>query len=1042
MISRLIDAALRNRLLVPGLLAFILAGGLWAIRTLPVEAFPDLTANSVAIITEAPGLSAPDVEQLVTFPIERGLLGLPNTIEVRSTTKFGLSITEVIFEDRVDPYFARQLVSERLAVVSGSLPDGVHAELGPVSTAMGEVYQYILVTEEADWDLTALKTLHDYTIAPQLRTIPGVAEVNSWGGFTEQYHVTVDPRRLAQAGLTLSDVDEALARNNRNFGGSYTEDRNERFIVRGAGRISSLEDIEIIPVATRDGVPLLIRDIATVSSGHRQREGAVTHNGVSEVVSGMVIMRKGENARRVIASVRERVEEMRSTLPAGVEIVAFYEQSDLVNKTTGTIQKNLILGAVLVIILLWLFLRSVAASLIVAAVIPLSMLWAFIGMRWFGYSANLMSLGALDFGLLVDASVVMVENIMRRTDEAPEEAAPKRIRDAAIEVGRPIFFGIAIIVAVYLPIFALQGAERRMFVPMAFTVIVAIIGSLLLAMTFVPAAARRFLADAKEVHTPGFDRMKKSYRGLISRLLPRPLPALSAALVLVIAAGVGATRLGTEFMPRLDEGSVLVQAFRLPSTGLEQGVNYSLQIERALIGLPEVNTVVSKMGRPDLATEAMGTYESDTYVMLADKGEWRRGGKDALLEAMDSALATVPGVGYAFTQPIQMRLDEAETGITTDVGVKIFGDDIEVLADLASSIERTISAVPGAADVKATAAFSINELALQVDRESMARLGLGSDDIGRQVDLALGASPSTEVFSGTRRIEVAVRVEGASGLGPDVIGELPVATSSGALVPLGAVATLESTQTPEAFAHEGGQRLVVVGANIRGRDVGTFVAEASERISAEVTLPDGYWVEWGGQFQHQQTALKRLSLLVPLSIVAIFLLLYTAFGIARHAALIMLNVPFALIGGVASLWIAGLNLSTSAIIGFIAVFGIAVLNGVVMVSYINKLRDKGVALRGAVLEGASTRLRPVLMTAAAATLGFIPMAISTSPGAELQKPLATVVIGGLVTATALTLLVLPLLYYHLERRVRGGWVKARPLAPHPEKTPVAMVQEG
>lgn len=1017
MIARLIDTALQSKLLVPGLLAFLLGGGLWALRTLPVEAFPDLTANSVAIITEAPGLSAPDVEQLVTFPIERGLLGLPRTLEVRSTTKFGLSITEVIFEDRVDAYFARQLVSERLAVVAGSLPDGVHAELGPVSTAMGEVYQYILVADEARWEPASLKTLHDYTIAPQLRTIPGVAEVNSWGGYTEQYQVIVDPQRLAQAGLTLGDVDDALARNNRNFGGSYTEDRNERFIVRGVGRLESLDDIGNVQVATRDGVPLLIRDIGTVASGHRQRDGAVTHNGQGEVVSGMVIMRKGENAQRVINAIRERVEEVQGTLPAGVEIVAFYEQSDLVNRTTGTIQKNLLLGATLVILLLWFFLRSVAASLIVAAVIPLSMLWAFIGMRLFGYSANLMSLGALDFGLLVDASVVMVENIMRRTDEARDEAPRKRIRAAAVEVGRPVFFGIAIIIAVYLPIFALEGTERRMFVPMGFTVTFAILGSLLLAMTFVPVAARWFLGNAREVHTPAFDRMKAGYRTLISRLLPRPGRALSAALVLVIAAGVSATRLGTEFMPRLDEGSVLVQTFRLPSTGLQQGVDYSLQIERALLGLPEVSTVVSKLGRPDLATEAMGTYESDTYVMLADKREWRRGGKNALLEAMDSALATVPGVGYAFTQPIQMRLDEAETGITTDVGVKIFGDDPEVLARLADAVERTIDDVPGAADVKATAAFSINELTLRLDRESLARLGLNAEDIARQVDLALGATTSTEVLDGARRIAVAVRVEGSAGFGPDVLGELPVATASGALVPLGAVATLESVETPEAFTHEGGQRLVVVGANIRGRDVGSFVAEASDRIAAEVTLPDGYRVEWGGQYQHQQTALERLSLLVPLSIAAIFLLLYAAFGNARHSALIMLNVPFALVGGVAALWIGGLNLSTSAIIGFIAVFGIAVLNGVVMVSYINKLRADGAALRAAVIDGAATRLRPVLMTAAAATLGFVPMALSTSPGAELQKPLATVVIGGLITATALTLLVLPLLYYRLERHV-------------------------
>jgi heavy metal efflux system protein len=1017
MIDRLITLALERRLVVGLFVAFLLGGGVWAVSSLPVEAFPDLTANAVTIIAEAPGMAAQDVEQQVTFPIERSLLGLPRTQEVRSTTKFGLSITQVIFDDGVDAYFARQLVAERLGAVAAVLPPGVDAELGPISTAMGEVYQYVLVSDSERWDPTALKTLHDYTIAPQLRTVAGVAEVNSWGGFTEQYHVTVDPDRLARAGLTLAEVEDALARNNRNFGGAYTEDRGERFVVRGVGRLQGLEDIRNVQVATRGGVPLLIADLATVSSGALPRQGAVTYNGEGEVVSGMVIMRKGENARRVIAATEARVEEVRRGLPAGVRLVPFYEQTDLVDRTTATVRKNLLLGATLVVILLWLFLRNIAASLIVAVVIPLSMLWAFIAMRWFGYSANLMSLGALDFGLLVDASVVMVENIMRRSEEEEGVGVTARIRDAALEVGRPVVFGIAIIVAVYLPIFALEGTERRMFVPMAFTVTVAILGSLLLALTFVPAAARIFLRDAREVHMPGFERFKGGYRRLLTRILPRPLPVLTGAGVLVLVAVLSAGRLGTEFMPRLDEGSVLVQTMRLPSTALDQGVEFSLALERALLGLPEVETVVSKLGRPDLATEAMGTYESDTYVMLREKREWRRGGKDALLAAMDSALRTVPGVGFAFTQPIQMRLDEAETGITTDVGVKIFGSDPERLASLADRVERVVARVPGAADVKVTAASLVNEVSLVLEREALARYGLDSESVGRQIELALGSAVATQVIDGARRIDVVVRVPEASAIDPDLLGALPVATAAGGLVPLGAVTRIERVRTPEAFVHEGGQRMVVVGANIRGRDVGSFVADASRSIQEQVRLPEGYHVEWGGQYQHQQTALRRLSFLVPLAIGIIFLLLFAAFGNVRHSALILVNVPFALVGGIAALWIGGLNLSTSAIIGFIAVFGIAVLNGVVMVSYVNRLREEGQALRNAVLEGAATRLRPVLMTAAAAILGFIPMALSTSPGAELQRPLATVVIGGLVTATALTLLVLPLLYYLMERSI-------------------------
>ena len=1013
MIRQLVTFAIRKRVFVFGAAATLLGLGLWALSTIPFEAFPDITANSVSVITEAPGLAGQEVEQLVTFPIERALLGLPDAQAVRSTTKFGLVITQVVFRDRVDPYFARQLVSQRLGDVGRQLPPGVTPVLGPISTAMGEVYQYVLTSTSPEWDLMSLKTLQDYTLAPALRTVDGVVEVNSWGGRIEQFQVELDPRRLSQASLTLGDVERALASDNSNFGGTYTESRDERFIVHGVGRLTGLDDIGRVTVATRDGVPIRLGDLGTVVRGSMPRQGAVTYNAGGEVVSGMVIMRKGANAQDVIARIKARVAVLVPTLPPGVQLVPFYDQTELVGRTTHTIQKNLLLGGALVVVLLWVFLRNIAASLIVAIVIPFSMLWAFVMMRWFGYSANLMSLGALDFGLLVDGSVVIIENIMRRSGEpgGPGE----RIRKATVEVGRPVVFGIAIIIAVYLPIFALEGTERKMFVPMAFTVVAAILGSLLIALTLVPALARVFLQNAKEPHSPRFEQFRGFYRVFLARTLRHPGLIIGALAVLFVMAIVGATRLGREFMPRLDEGSVLVQSRRLPSTALGQGTDYSVAIERALLALPEVQSAVSKLGRPDLATEAMGTYESDTYVGLRDRSEWRPGGKDALLRAMDSALSEIPGLTFAFTQPIQMRLDEAETGITTDVGVKVIGSNPDTLALLAARVERVLVTVRGAAEVRATAASRVKQVRVILDREMMARYGVGSGTVGAEVERALGASIATAVVDGPRRIGVAVRMPDATRIDPALFRQLPVPVAGGAVVPLGTLASVELAESPEAYAHEGGQRLVVVGANIRGRDVVGFVEDAMSRLGSEVPLPSGYRYEWGGQYTHQRTALQRLAVLVPLAILAIYLLLFAAFQRVRQAALVLANVPFALVGGVTALWITGLNLSLSASIGFIALFGIAVLNGVVMVSSINDLRAHGAELADATLDGAASRIRPVLMTALVAGFGFVPMAISRSPGAEIQRPLATVVIGGLLTSTLLTLLVLPVLYVTVER---------------------------
>ncbi|MBK6494827.1 MAG: efflux RND transporter permease subunit [Gemmatimonadetes bacterium] len=1022
MIERLIDVAVHKRGIVLGAVAVLLSIGVWAFATIPFEAFPDLTANSVSIITEAPGLAPQEVEQLVTFPIERALLGLPDAEVVRSTTKFGLSITQVVFDDGVDSWFARQVVSQRLGDVAALLPPDVTPQLGPPSTAMGEVFQYVLTASTPEWDPTSLKTLQDYTIAPQLRTVPGVAEVNSWGGLTERIEIVADPARLATAGLTLGDIERAVARENLNFGGASIESRQERFVVRGLGRFTRPEQIADIPVTVAGQTPVRLGDVAEVVRGALPREGAVSADGRGEVVSGMVIMRKGENAQRVMAGIAERIRAVEATLPAGVALVPFYDQTELVKRTTHTVEKNLLMGGALVVAVLWLFLRNTAAALIVAVVIPLSMLWAFIAMRIFGFSANLMSLGALDFGLLVDGSIVLVENVMRRAHgHADKEGAPARIHAAAVEVGRPIVFGIAIIIAVYLPLFALEGTERKMFVPMAFTVMAALMGSLLLALTLVPAAARTFLATAVEPDWPAFERLRERYQRLIAGTLGRAPIIISTGVVATVLAVFAMSRLGSEFMPRLDEGSVLVQARRLPATALSEGVRFSGLIERALVALPEVRTVVSKLGRPDLATEAMGSYESDTYVILTEKESWRKGGKAAIVQAMDSVLRDIPGLSVAFTQPIQMRLDEAESGITTDVGVQLFGSDADTLAMLGGKIERLLAGVPGAADVKTIAASRMKQVTVTLDRARMAPLGLSADDVAIEVERALGAKQAGALIDGARRIPIAVRLAEASRIDPERLAELPIARGRGAVVPLGAVAEIKVVEAPEAFAHEGGQRLVVVGANIRGRDVGSFVADAEAKLASTIQLPSGYRTEWGGQYRHQQSALARLRVLVPVAILAIFGLLYMAFGTWRHAALIMSNVPFALVGGVASLWLMGLNLSLSASVGFIALFGIAVLNGVVMVTSINDLLREGKTLADALVIGAGSRLRPVLMTAFVAGLGFVPMAVSTSAGAELQRPLATVVIGGLLTSTLLTLVVLPTLYGAVER-----WVMKHP----------------
>jgi len=1013
----LITFALRQRVFIIGGVLTLVVAGLFALARVPFDAFPDLTGTRVEVITTAPGLAPEEVERLVTYPLESALMGLPGAEGVRSVSKSGLSLITVPFPDKMDIYFARTLVQQRLNDAKGLLPDGVDPSLGPVSTPMGELYQYTVTSDSMS--LADLKTLHDYVIRPRLRTVPGVSEVNSWGGHTEQIQVEVDPTLLAARGLTLDDVHRALADNNLTFGGGYVERGGERYTIRGLGRIASAEELGAVVLRASSGTPVRIADVATVRSGALPRQGAVTQDGRGEVVAGMVLKLKGADSRRVIDAVRVRMAEIEKTLPSHVRVTPFYDQTELVARTTHTIVKNLLEGGLLVIAVLFLFLRNVRASLIVASVIPLSMLAAFVGMRALGYSANLMSLGALDFGLIVDASVVMVENFIRRLEHEPPQAHEERLalfRSAAIEVGRPVLFGIAIIVAVYIPIFTLDGMEGRMFKPMAFTVVCAVLGSLLLALTYVPAIAAWVMRHAHERPSRLQEALRDRYLRALDWTLSRGRVVVGAFAVLVVAAVASLGVIGSEFMPKLDEGAVLINTRRLPSVALGDATRLSLQAERIIHRFPEVTTVVTKEGRPDLATEAMGLFEGDMYVILKPRREWTTArDREGLVAAFDSALRVVPGLWVSFTQPLAMRLDEAESGIRTDLGIKVVGPDLDRNRATAAAIRRVVAGVRGAADVAVEVSEGTGQIQIDVHRERLAQHGVSVADVRRSVDLALGAATATELIDGARRIGVAVRLPERLRSDVTELARLTVRTSSGGLVPLGELADVVSTSAPELIGHEDAQRRTLVLANVRGRDLGSFVQDVRARVASDVRLPAGTFLEWGGQYENQARAMSRLRLVVPASLVLIYLLLFASFRSVPQAMLVLMNVPFALVGGIAVLWARGLNLSLSASVGFIALFGIAVLNGVVLVAHLNSLRARGSTLDDAVRVGSADRLRPVLMTALVASLGFVPMALSTAPGSEVQRPLASVVIGGLVTSTVLTLFVLPVLYRALAR---------------------------
>jgi heavy metal efflux system protein len=1018
MIERLIALALRFRAVVVVATLALIVSGAWALININVDAFPDLTPNQVQVLTVAPGLSPNEVENLVSYPMETAMMGLPRTQGVRSISKAGISVVTVSYEDDVDLYFARAQVQQRMQDAVGSLPAGLRPSLGPPATPMGEVFQYLV--ESDSLSLMELKNIQEYTIKPLLRTLPGVAGVNSWGGMVQQFHVNADPARLAAYGLTLQDLEEALGENNSNFGAGYIESRGERFTVRGLGRLANEGDIGNVVVSTRGGgTPIHVHDLAQVEVGPMPREGAVSRDGRGETLSGMIVMLKGANGKEVVTAVQRRLDDIRRILPRGATIRPFYNQGDVVDNTTRTVFRNLLEGGLLVTLVLFIFLRNIRASLITASVIPLSLLFAFVAMKQFGVSANLMSLGALDFGLIVDASVVMVENFVRRLEQAGDISADARrtgIREAAFEVGRPIVFGVCIIIAVYLPIFTLEGLEGRMFAPMAFTVCVAVLGSLLLALAYVPMMSSFLLRHVTEKPSRWFEAVRSGYRRHLGWALGHRALVVGGALVLLLAALASVPFLGTEFMPKLDEGSMLIETRRLPSTSLPQGMLIAKEVEQTLMKFPEVQSIVTKMGRPELATETMGLYAGDVYVTFRPRKQWQSTSVDELTMKMDHALKQIPGIDYNFTAPMAMRLDEAISGVRTELGVKVFGDDLAVLQRKAEEVRDVVASVPGAADTSVDVSAGAMQVELALDRGALARYGLNVDAVRDAVQMAIGGTEATEIIDGRKRFPVIVRIAEQYRGTPEAIGQLLIVTPTGGRVTLSQVAQVKIVEGPELITHENAERMVIVQSNVRGRDLGGFAADVQREVGKRVPLDEGYFVTYGGQFENQQRAMARLTLIVPFVLLLIIGFLYASFGNGRQAVLVMLNVPFALVGGIAALWLRHLNLNLSASVGFIALFGVAVLNGVVLIAYINQLRDQGAPLDEAVRQGSEIRLRPVLMTALVASVGFIPMAVSTSQGSEVQRPLATVVIGGLITSTLLTLVVLPVLYEWLEER--------------------------
>ncbi len=1026
MINALIKFSVNQRLLVMLMVAILIGAGVYSFQRLPIDAVPDVTNVQVQVLTAAPSLAPLEIERQITFPVEVAMSGLPDIEEIRSVSKFGLSAVTVVFDDKVDTYFARQLVLERLSQARGQIPTSIGSpEMGPISTGLGEIYQYELrAAPGSGYDPTSLRTIQDWNVRRQLLGVSGVTEVNSFGGREKQYQVRLDPAKLQSYGLSLRDVLEAVGRNNANVGGAYIEHGAEQYLLRGIGLAESADDISNVVVKTgKEGVPVYVRDLGEVVTGATVRQGAVTADGEGEIVAGIAMMLKGENSRTVVDRVKERIEQIKKTLPKGVELIPFYDRAELVDRTIWTVAKNLIEGALLVIVVLILLLGNWRGSLLVATIIPLSMLFAVILMRVFGVSGNLMSLGALDFGLIVDGAVVMVENAVRRRAEAQhggsQDAPEKTILEACTEVGRPVVFAVAIIMIVYLPILSLTGIEGKMFKPMALTVVFALLGSLILSLTYVPAAMTFLLrGHVSEKESFLIRYAKRWYRPALAFMIRSRAQAFAVATALVLVSFALFPLLGSEFIPRLDEGALAVQIQQLPSVSLTQSVKTVTEAEQVIKSFPEVTKIVSKTGRAEVATDPMGVETTDVYVALKPHSEWTSvGSREELVEKMSKALeAKVPNGVFSFSQPIELRVAELISGVRSDVAIKLFGDDLDTLKETAERIGRVAGKINGAEDVKVEQVTGLPQLQIKPDRARLARYGVNVEDVNDLVESVVAGKAAGLVYEGEQRFNLVVRFGEAQARDVETIKSLMVVAPNGARIPLAELADVALVEGPAQISREDTRRRIGVELNVRGRDVGSFVKEAQGAIEKQVQIPPGYYLTWGGTFENLERASSRLMIVVPLALFLIFILLFSTFNSVKQALLIYTGIPFAIVGGIFALFLRGMPFSISAGVGFIALFGVAVLNGVVMVSYINRLREEGRGLEDAVREGAETRLRPVLMTALVASLGFIPMALATSAGAEVQRPLATVVIGGLVTSTLLTLLLLPTLYGWFERK--------------------------
>ncbi len=1046
MLEGILNFSIRQRWLIFFFTVGVSLLGIYNYQRLPIDAVPDITNIQVQINTEAPGFSPFETEQRITFPIETIMAGLPKLRQTRSISRYGLSQVTVVFEDGTDIYFARQLVGERIQEVKGKLPPDIEPAMGPIATGLGEIFMWTVEAEEgalkADgqpYTTTDLRTIQDWNVKPQLMTVPGVTDVNTIGGYEKQYHVTPHPEKLIAYGLSFQDVMRALSQNNANVGAGYIEHQGEQYLIRAPGQVADIADIREIVLSHEGGIPIRIKDVAEVLLGKELRTGAATRDG-KEVVLGTVFMLMGENSRAVSKRVAEKMLEINRTLPAGVAAKTVYDRTTLVEATIRTVQKNLVEGALFVIAVLFLFLGNLRAALITALVIPLSMLMTFTGMVSYGVSANLMSLGALDFGIIVDGAVIIVENCVRRLAEEQKRLGRlltraerfKVVFEGSKEVRKATLFGELIIMIVYLPILTLSGVEGKMFIPMAFTVITALFAAMILSVTFVPAAVAHFLSGPiSERENFLMLWAKRAYSPMLRFCLRQRTLSLVVAGFLMIFAVLLSTQMGREFIPGLDEGDIAMHALRIPGTSLSQAVEMQHVLEDRLKAFPEVETVFAKIGTADIATDPMPPSVADNFIIMKPRAEWPdpKRTKGDLVKALEAAAETVPGNRYEFIQPIQMRFNELLSGVRSDVAVKIFGDDMAVLLETGEAIAEVMRRIEGASDVEVERVTGLPLLTVQMNYRELARYGLDRATVQEAIQIAIGGKSAGQIYEGDRQFQLIVRLPDAVRERMDLLERIPIPLPpaaeevrsarflSGASaemrfthIPLGMVADFHLATGPNQVSRENGKRRIVVTANVRDRDLGSFVNAARQAIRAEVIVPAGYWTTWGGQFEQLISAGNRLKLVVPLALILIFMLLFVTFGSFKDSLLVFTGVPLALTGGIAALWLRGIPLSISAAVGFIALSGVAVLNGLVLVTFINKLREKGASLQEAVVEGALTRLRPVLMTALVASLGFVPMALAVGRGAEVQRPLATVVIGGILSSTALTLLVLPVLY--------------------------------